>query len=187
MLTSENFNAIIQSVFYMYLKFLNHIILIMWFFLFSAPQKSEMLYLPAVDFSRFHCVNSCCVYAWMSQNVRKTDNIFLQWIKRPREKMTEIVRKNFRFVYVCAFAQVLKHFPDIAPIERISVFGNKHRTAFYPLRFDVFFQHTAKLFRQKHLPDFALAVYNRLAVFHRVNRHIPYFRHAESRARDCLH
>lgn len=72
----------------------NHIIKIMWL-LYLTPQKPEFLYLSAADITRFYGVNTGGFNGRMSQNVHKSDNIFLQTVICSGKQMSEIVRKHF--------------------------------------------------------------------------------------------
>jgi hypothetical protein len=66
-------------------------------FVLSATENPE---LSAVDITRFHCVNSSCVYATVTENISQTHNVLLQTIISACEKMTEVMRKDFLFRHV---------------------------------------------------------------------------------------
>ena len=156
----------------MYYRLYNfHIIKIMWLFLTS--QKSKLLYLPSANIARFYSVDTSSFNAGMTQNIGKSDNILLQTVICSCKQVTEVVRKNLILWHSGGFAKIFKHFPYIAPVKRFSVSAYKDWTVFYALFRDIFFQHSAKLFRQKYCPHFSLATYNCLSLFYSLTSYKP--------------
>ena len=95
--------------------FIYHIMRIMWCFSFlstSASQKPQFLNLPAVYLARFHCVNSCCVYAAVPENISQAYDVLLQAVIRAREKMTKVVWKDLLFRHVRRLTQFFHITPD---------------------------------------------------------------------------
>lgn len=69
----------------------------MWFLFFallSTSQKAEAFDLAAVHLAAFHGVNSCCIYATVTKNIRKADNVLLQAVVGARKQVTEVVGKD---------------------------------------------------------------------------------------------
>lgn len=70
----------------------------------STLEKSELLYLPPVNFAIFGDVNARCVHAAVTEYIRKTDNIILDAVICPCEKVAKTVREHFFLTHACAFA-----------------------------------------------------------------------------------
>lgn len=73
-------------------------------FIFLAAQKSEPLYLTAVDFSRLHCINPRGVYAAVSEYVGKANDVLFERVEGSGEKMPQIMGKYFFPCHSCAVA-----------------------------------------------------------------------------------
>ena len=80
-----------------------HIISVMWVF-YLIPQKSELLQLLYVLRSAFHCIKTGSFDRWMTENICKANNVFLQGIECPCKKVSEIVRKHFFLINSGIFA-----------------------------------------------------------------------------------
>ena len=73
----------------------------MWYFLSAlAPQKPQFLNLSAVYLAGFHGINSRCVYVAVTENISEAHDILLQAVISAREKVTEVVRKDFLIRHV---------------------------------------------------------------------------------------
>ena len=83
----------------------------------SSAQKSELLYLPAAYAPCFHGVNPRGVHRGMPEYVGKPHNVLFNRIKRPCEKVAEIVRENLFPFHICTFTQCFHHFPSSCQVK----------------------------------------------------------------------
>ena len=156
----------------------------MWYI--SLPQQTEILKLFHMTFTAFGGINTGGIYAWVTQYIRQMYNVFSGWIKSACKKMAKAVRINFFFRHMRSFAHSFKHFPDIWPVDGVSMFRNENSTAFYVLRLYKRFQHIAKNLRQQNLSYFSFAVYKRTAVHNCLTCYIFYFGNSDSGTCHCL-
>ena len=105
-----------------------HIISVMWVF-YLIPQKSELLHLLYVLRSAFHCIDTGSFDRWMSENIGEPYDVFLQAVKSPCKKVSEVMWKHLVFADAGAFAQIFEHFPYVTSVKRLAVFWNKNRSA----------------------------------------------------------
>ena len=153
----------------------------------SAAQKSELLYLSAAYAPCFHGINPRGVYRGMSEYVGKPHNVLFNRIKRPREKVAEIVRKNLLPFHICAFTKRFHHFPYICPVKRFARFRNENAAACYFLLRRIFFQHFTKLFRNDDNAQLAFHINLCPSVLKRFSADAPKLTHADSRCAYGLH
>ena len=112
---------------------------------FLTQKKSQFLYLFSVDFTAFHCIDSCSVYARVTEDIGKTNYILLQGVVGSREKVSKIMRKYLFLRHSCRLAEFLHIRPNIRPIEWITVLRNKDGATLYFLLADISFENLTQL------------------------------------------
>ena len=72
-----------------------------------------------------HDIDSCCVDAAVSQNIGQFGDLFLNTVKSPGKQLAQIVGKHLAGFYSGFLAEGFHLRPNIAPVQRLSVSGNK--------------------------------------------------------------
>ena len=93
--------------------------------MYCLQDKSQTLYFPAVFQAGGHDIDSGGVHAAVAQNVRQLGNVLFQTIEGSGEQLAQIVGKHLAGLHPGFFAQSLHLRPNIAPVQRLSVSGNK--------------------------------------------------------------
>ena len=72
-----------------------------------------------------HNIDSCCVDAAVSQNIGQFGDLFLNTVKSPGKQLAQIVGKHLAGFYSGCLAEGFHLRPNIAPVQRLPVPGNK--------------------------------------------------------------
>ena len=75
-----------------------------------------------------HNIDSCCVDAAVSQNIGQFGDLFLNTVKSPGKQLAQIVGKHLAGFYSGCLAEGFHLRPNIAPVQRLPVPGNKDRS-----------------------------------------------------------
>ena len=84
-------------------------------------QTAEMLV------AGFHGIDSCGVNVAVPQQVGELYDIFLDSIKCAGKQMAQVVRKDLAGSHPGFDAQGFHVAPDVAPVQGLSIFADKHR------------------------------------------------------------
>lgn len=64
----------------------------------------------------------------MTENISQLGNVFLSLIEHRSEQMPEVMRKYLRCQHSCCLCKLLQTPPDVAPVQRLTAFGDKNRS-----------------------------------------------------------
>ena len=125
--------------------------------------------------------------ARVAEDVRKLDDVFVGAVKRRREQVAQIVRKDLPCIHTRAGSQ-LSHFrPNLISRHGLAAFGAKDRAGSGFLPRGKFEQLAAKLGRQQNGTDFTFQSNFGLAVFGGLNRDLLHLADANTGGADGLH
>lgn len=153
----------------------------------DSNNQSKLFYLFTVLRSGAHKVYSCRINTAVPENVGKLCNVFFGSVKKPCEKMTEIMRKHFFTAYICIGAKSFKLSPNITAAHRLSRFCDKHTAFFYACLAAVRKKLFSQLPHKKDRSGFIFARNGRLGAFHRLNGDVFQLAYADSGRAKSLH
>ena len=113
-----------------------------------------------------HNIDPCCVDAAVTKNIRQLGEILLNTIEGPREQLAQIVGEHFACLYTGCFAKGFHLGPDVAPIQRLAVPGNKDWAGMDTVILRVIQEQLSQLAGQQNRPGLALAADCDLSTFH---------------------
>ena len=113
-----------------------------------------------------HDINPGRVDAAVSQNIGQFGAVFLNTVKSPGKQLAQIVGEHFACLYTGCFAKGFHLGPDVAPIQRLAVPGNKDWAGMDTVILRVIQEQLSQLAGQQNRPGLALAADCDLSTFH---------------------
>ena len=109
-------------------------------FLILHPHKSHSLHLLAMGWAIFYGIDSGSIYAWVTEYICKTNDIFLQWVVCSCEQVAEVMWKHFFFRHSGTFTQLFHRFPYRVSVYRLTFSCYKYTSRSDMLFLYIFFK-----------------------------------------------
>lgn len=106
--------------------------------------------------SVFCRIDPGCIHITVSQNICQSHDVLILFIIRLGKKMAEIVGIHLFCLDFCLLRSPLHHFPDVASVQRLSVFCHKDTPIGNPLLSAVAAKHLAQFSGYQNHSDFSL-------------------------------
>ena len=97
-------------------------------FLCQLYYQTQLLDFPAMLSAGAHNIDPCGVNATVPQDVRQFGDVLFNTIEGPGEQLAQIVGKHLAGLHTRCFAELFHIRPDVAPVQGLSVTGDKDGT-----------------------------------------------------------